>query len=135
MNSFTSFARRLRKNATDTENFLWNHLRAKRFADFKFRRQVPIGPYIVDFVCFEKRVIVECDGGQHMEQKDKDGQRDRWFQNQGYRVLRFWDNQVFQNLEIILEEIVKACMVTPPPPNDRRAGTRGGEIRKCTFKF
>ena len=71
--------------------------------------------YIADFVCFERRIIIECDGGQHMEQKDKDSESDQWFHKQGYRVLRFWDNQVFQSLEIVLEEIYKTGMASPPP--------------------
>ena len=123
MGNLKPLARWLRKNATDTENLLWNSLRSKRLAGLKFRRQVPIGPYIPDFVCFEKRVIIECDGGQHLEQKEKDEKRDQWFSSQGYRVLRFWDNQILQSLKIVLEEIHKACM-RPPHPNPLPQGER-----------
>ena len=115
MRNLKPLARKLRKNATDTENLLWNSLRSKRFGGLKFRRQAPIGHYILDFVCFEKRIIIECGGGQHMEQKEKNEKRDKWFSDKGYRVLRFWDNQILQSLEIVLEEIHKAC-VKPPPP-------------------
>jgi len=118
MRQLIPLAKKLRKSSTNTENFLWNQLKAKRFSNLKFRRQAPVGSYIADFVCFEKRIIIECDGGQHMEQREKDKQRDQWFHDQGYRVLRFWDNQVLQNLEIVLEEIYKTCMTTSSPLPD-----------------
>ncbi len=115
LNQVTSFAKKLRKDSTDTERLLWKHLRAKRFEGLKFRRQEPIGKYIVDFICYEKRVIIECDGGQHALQTEKDQERDRWFKAQGYRVLRFWDNEVFQNTEGVLETILEACRTSPSP--------------------
>jgi len=71
----------------------------------KFRRQQPIGNYIVDFACFEKRVVVEVDGGQHQEKKDKDIERDKWLQSQGFQILRFWDNEVLKNIEGVLAVI------------------------------
>ena len=71
----------------------------------KFRRQQPIGNYIVDFACFEKRVVVEVDGGQHQEKKDKDIERDMWLQSQGFQILRFWDNEVLKNIEGVLAVI------------------------------
>jgi very-short-patch-repair endonuclease len=114
-NSLKPFAKHLRKKSTDTENVLWKQLRAKRFEGFKWRRQEPIGKYIVDFVCYEKRIIVECDGGQHIVQKDKDSKRDEWLKDRGYKILRFWDNEVLQNLDIVLDVIWKVLSDHPPP--------------------
>ena len=109
-------AKNLRKRTTDTERRLWQYLRAKRFAGLKFRRQEPIGPYIVDFVCFEKKVIVELDGGQHAlrAEVENDSRRNQWFESQGYTVLRFWDNEVFANVQEVLEVIWKHCSNHPP---------------------
>ena len=90
MNQMLSFAKDLRKNLTTTEEILWYHLRAKRFYVFKFYRQKPIAQYIVDFVCFEPRVIIECDGGQHALENVKDMKRDNFF----YRTR-------FSNIEIL----------------------------------
>ena len=74
-----------------------------------------MGSYILDFVCFEKLIIIECDGGQHMEQKNKDMERDQLFLNQGYRIFRFWNHQILQELDIVLDEIYIACISSPPP--------------------
>jgi len=103
-------ARKLRREATDAEKLLWRKLRARQVCGAKFRRQVPIGPYIVDFVCFEHRLIVEIDGGQHNEPRGRayDIQRTRWLESQGFRVLRFWNNEVLGNLEGVLTRIVQA---------------------------
>jgi len=76
----------------------------------KFRRQQPIGNYIVDFACFEKRVVVEVDGGQHQEKKDKDIERDKWLQSQGFQILRFWDNEVLKNIEGVLAVIGESSL-------------------------
>ncbi len=111
-------AKTLRKRTTNTEQLLWRHLRAKRFAGLKFRRQQSIGTYIVDFVCFEKKVIVELDGGQHSlpaEMQD-DSRRDQWFEAQGYKVLRFWDNEVLTNIRGVLDVIWMHCLNHPPLP-------------------
>ena len=83
MKKYVRLAKDLRKRSTDTEHFLWRHLRSKRLMGFKFKRQEPIGEYIVDFVCYECRVIVECDGGQHLSDTERDCARDDWFKNQG----------------------------------------------------
>ena len=109
-------AKNLRKRITDTERLLWQHLRAKRFSGLKFRRQEPIGTYIVDFVCFEKKVIVELDGGQHAlrAEMENDSRRDHWFESQGYTVLRFWDNEVLESVQEVLEVIWKHCSDHPP---------------------
>ncbi|MBI4743833.1 MAG: endonuclease domain-containing protein [Actinobacteria bacterium] len=100
-----NITKQLRKNLTDAERLLWRHLRAKQLEGMKFRRQEPIGKYIVDFVCFEKKVIIEVDGGQHSEETEKDNERDEWFKIQGFKVLRFWNNEVLTNTEGVLEAI------------------------------
>lgn len=94
-------ARELRSRMTDTERKLWFALRDRRFAGFKFRRQVPIGPFIADFVCFEARLVVEVDGGQHAD-SIQDQRRDRWFAANKFRVMRFWNNEVRSNLEGVM---------------------------------
>ena len=99
----TQRARQLRKNMTDAERRLWYHLRARRFLGLKFRRQQPIGNYIVDFVCFEKKIIIEVDGGQHLEQQaDYDAKRTSWLEGQGFRVFRFWNNDVLKDTDAVL---------------------------------
>ena len=100
--------RQLRKNMTEAECTLWKHLRLRQFEGHKFGRQQPIGKYIVDFVCFEKRLVVEVDGGQHSKQIDYDLKRSAWLEKQGFRVLRFWDNQVLKEIEGIKEMIIGA---------------------------
>ncbi|WP_303905497.1 endonuclease domain-containing protein [Thiohalomonas denitrificans] len=102
----TEFARQLRRNMTDAERRLWRHLRLRQLAGCKFRRQCPIGRYIVDFVCFEQTLVIELDGGQHAEQTAQDARRDAWLKMQGYQVLRFWNNEVLQETEVVLEVIL-----------------------------
>ncbi|MCI0441106.1 MAG: endonuclease domain-containing protein [Chloroflexi bacterium] len=104
----TSRARELRKNMTDAERKLWQHLRHNQLEGQRFRRQHPIGPYIVDFFCFEKKLIVEIDGGQHSEQVEYDTQRTRWLESRGFRVLRFWNNQVMNEIDAVREVIWEA---------------------------
>ena len=104
----TKRARELRKNLTDAEQRLWQKLKRRQIDAVKFRRQQPMGPFIVDFVCFERRVIVEVDGGQHAEHVANDEQRTRWLEAQGYRVLRFWNNDVLANTEAVVEAILGA---------------------------
>jgi very-short-patch-repair endonuclease len=89
-------AKALRSNMTDAERRLWYFLRAHRFRGTKFKRQATIGKYIVDFVCFEKHLVIEVDGGQHADSM-ADQQRTRWLEDQGFRVLRFWNNDVLKN--------------------------------------
>ena len=105
-----SRAKALRKRQTDAEAVLWKHLRDRRLGDHKFRRQQPLGPYIVDFVCFEKRLIVELDGGQHNQRSAADADRDAWLESQGYQVLRFWNNEVFRQAEAVKEVIAEALL-------------------------
>lgn len=120
-------ARELRSHQTPTERDLWQQLRAKRFAGFKFRRQQPLGRYIVDFVCFEQRLIVELDGSQHADQQDYDAERDAWLQAQGFRVLRFWNNQWSAQPEAVLEAIWLGLQQEPPLPNPSPARGEGLE--------
>src|SRR5580704_16208566 len=103
----TTAARRLRKNSTLAERKLWKYLRARGLGDFKFVRQEPIGPYVVDFVCRERCLIVEVDGSQHADSK-RDLVRDRWLAENNYRVLRFWNNDVMTNTDGVLESIATA---------------------------
>ena len=100
----TAFATTLRNNATDAERGLWKLLRGDAINGLRFRRQLPIGTYIVDFVCFEARVIVEVDGGQH-NGSAHDAQRDAWLKSEGFAVLRFWNNDVLQNIEGVRQVI------------------------------
>ncbi len=103
-------ARNLRKRQTRAEELLWRNLRARQLDYAKFRRQVPIGDYIVDFISFEKKVIIELDGGQHAATTTRDAERDARLKGRGYSVLRFWDNEVFQNMEGVLEVIRKSIV-------------------------
>ena len=105
-------ARQLRKNQTDAEKSLWQHLRRRQIDGWRFRRQHPIGNYIVDFFCFEKGLVVEIDGGQHSEQVDYDEERTKWLESQGYRVLRFWNNEVLREIEAVKQVIWEELQVT-----------------------
>jgi very-short-patch-repair endonuclease len=117
---YRDLARELRKDLTDAEQRLWYHLRHRQLGHSRFRRQAPIGPYIVDFVCFEARLIIELDGGQHAIQVEADARRMEWLNSQGFRVIRFWNHQVFEDGEAVLEAI---CLALDPPP--RPSPTRG----------
>jgi very-short-patch-repair endonuclease len=103
-----SKAQELRKNPTEAERKLWQHLRLRQLGGYKFRRQHSLGKYIVDFVCLEKRIVIEVDGGQHNTQVIYDQQRTAWIEQHGFRVLRFWDNEVMQNIEAVKEAIWQA---------------------------
>ena len=110
-------ARQLRKKMTDAERVLWRELRSRLLADCKFRRQQPLGRYIVDFVCLDKRLVMELDGGQHAEfdQATYDAERTVWLERNGFRVLRFWDQEVLTNVVAVLEAIVQAINLTSSP--------------------
>ena len=112
--SSTRTARRLRRNSTTAEQRLWPRLRSRGLIGVKFVRQIPIGPYIVDFVCREHGLVVEVDGGQHAE-NEYDTARDRWLRDHGYRVLRFWNNDVIENTDGVLESIASSLRVESPP--------------------
>jgi very-short-patch-repair endonuclease len=121
-------AKRLRTNMTDAEQRLWYRLRAHRFQNLKFKRQAPIGPYIVDFICFDHKLIVELDGGQHA-QNPRDKKRDAWLICEGYRVLRFWNDDVLKQTSAVLEEIAGAIesAATPLPARSARHPLPQGE--------
>lgn len=122
-------ARALRQAQTDAEGLLWHYLRGKRLGGYKFRRQQPIGPYIVDFACLSRKLLIEVDGGYHVQRKDYDERRDRFLRNEGYRVLRFWNNEVFEDCFGVLEKVYAALEGPPPPPGAAtppRGGSDGG---------
>jgi len=110
-------AKKLRTNMTDAERRLWYRLPAHRFDGNKIKRQVPIGPYIVDFACLGRKLVIEVDGGQHAENRG-DEIRDGFLANEGFRVLRFWNNDVLRNTNGVLEVIRSA--LTPSPGSTLR---------------
>lgn len=116
-NKLIEVARRLRKKQTPQEHKLWAVLRNRKVMDCKFRRQQPIGPYVVDFYCHEKKLVIELDGGHHAEedQRDRDLTRDAFLEGQGDTVLRFWNNEVDNNLEGVVESIVQHLDKSPSP--------------------
>src|SRR3954462_7838610 len=108
-------AQELRSNASDAEKRLWRRLSRRQLGGFKFSRQMPVGPFICDFMCREARLVVELDGGQHERAMEKDFRRTQFIESEGYRVLRFWNNDVFGNMDGVLQTIV-AALTAPPPP-------------------
>jgi lysyl-tRNA synthetase class 2 len=114
------FARRLRREATEAEHRLWSRLRARQLRGAKFRRQHPVGPFIADFCCAEARLVIELDGGQHADRREADQKRTAALEAAGFRVLRFWDNEVFSNLDGILQRISEALDDPHPGPLPRR---------------
>ncbi|HEU4343533.1 MAG TPA: DUF559 domain-containing protein [Candidatus Binatia bacterium] len=106
-------ARELRNNLTDAERTLWRHLRLRQLGGHKFRRQRPVGPYIVDFVCLEKRLAVEVDGGQHNERKPYEDKRSAWLRSEGFTVLRFWDHEILTQIDNVKESIWHALSTAP----------------------
>lgn len=96
----------LRKNPTDAERLLWHHLRDRRLAGYKFRRQHPIGAFIADFVCIERRIVIEVDGGQHASQSQEDDLRTARLKSKGYGVVRFWNHEVLKDTQAVLEAIL-----------------------------
>jgi very-short-patch-repair endonuclease len=98
-------AREMRRNATEAERRRWVRIRDKQLDGFRFRRQQPMGPYIVDFFCPEASLIIEVDGGQHSDNAEQDATRTRWLVARGYHVLRFWNNDVLGNIDGVLETI------------------------------
>jgi very-short-patch-repair endonuclease len=118
-------ARGLRRNMTDAEHLLWRHLRNRHFSGWKFRRQHQIDRYIVDFVCPNSFLIVELDGGQHAERVASDANRTRRLEAMGYRVLRFWNNDVLMNIDAVLVVILEALASAAPHPSPLLKGERG----------
>jgi very-short-patch-repair endonuclease len=119
------FARGLRRRQTDAERRIWTRLRDRRLLGAKFARQVPIGSYIVDFCCRERKLIVELDGGQHAAHADYDAGRTVFLQALGYRVLRFWDNDALANTDGVLQRIAEALSATAARPSPRPSPQRG----------
>src|SRR5216684_1962760 len=109
-------ARQLRSNPTEAERRLWAKLRLKQVGGHRFRRQVPVGPYIVDFVCLTRRLIIEVDGGQHGDRAEQDRARTAWLERQGFRVRRFWNDEVLGNIEGVHDVIVAHLASGTPPP-------------------
>ena len=119
------YARGLRRRQTDAERRLWARLRDRRLLGVRFARQVPIGPYIVDFCCREQRLIVELDGGQHATRADYDAGRTAFLEGLGYRVLRFWDNEALRNTDGVLQRIAQALSSAQTRPSPRPSPQRG----------
>lgn len=126
-------AKKLRKTPTDAEMRLWYYLHKKQLDGLRLKRQEPIGSYIADFVCPSRMLIVEVDGGQHAQRQDKDAQRTEWLTDQGYRVIRFWNNDVMKNIEGVLTEIrneaesMRQQKYTAPPSTSLRSVTSPSE--------
>ncbi len=119
----TARSRELRANATDAERRLWQALSARKVAGVRFNRQFPIGPFICDFVSRSAKLIVEVDGGQHVATSAEDARRTRYLEAQGYRVIRFWNNDVFERLEGVVGEIERVLVDMPSPsPSRKREG-------------
>ena len=124
-------AKSLRADMTDAERKLWSSLRGHRLAGMSFRRQAPIGPFIVDFVCQQHRLIVEIDGGQHAD-SIRDVERDAWLTSKGYRVLRFWNSDVLKNASGVLESVLDVArqstpLPSPPPQGGREQAAASGK--------
>jgi very-short-patch-repair endonuclease len=120
-----SLARKLRHQSTDAERMLWKYLRAHRMSGYKFKRQVVIEPYIVDFICLEARLIVEADGGQHLEQVESDLKRSVFLESLGYKVIRFWNHEILCDIHSVLEQIHSYLIEAPSPQPS--PGGRGGK--------
>jgi len=117
-------ARELRRNQTPSEARLWEALRGLRLDGWKWRRQAPVGPFIVDFLCLEAAVAVELDGGIHVEQADRDARRDAYLQSRGLQVLRFWNSEVSADFDGVCWTILSACRETDPRRRGRRVDRR-----------
>ena len=123
-NKLQNIAKILRRRPTEAEKFMWRYLKSRQLEGLKFRRQEPIGNYVVDFVCYEKKIIVEIDGGQHCVERD--GNRDRWLESQNFKILRFWNTEVLKNSQGVWEVIRKNCLSCDPP--SPAPPIKGGEI-------
>jgi very-short-patch-repair endonuclease len=116
----SSIARSLRRNPTQAEQRLWSRLRHRQLDGFRFRRQVPLGPYVVDLACLSARLIVEVDGGQHGWQGARDDMRTAWLEAAGFRVVRFWNNDVLANSDGVIQRIREILEAPPPRPSPAR---------------
>jgi very-short-patch-repair endonuclease len=129
----TERARRLRKNLTDVERKLWYRLRRDQLNGLNFRRQHPVGPYVLDFYCPSLRIAIELDGGQHNfePQQRRDDRRTHWLESNGIKILRFWNNDVTGNLPGVLEEIARIASELTPSPTLPLSGGGGGETARA----
>ena len=118
-------AKHLRKNQTDAERLLWNRLRNRQLCNCKFRRQHEIGSYIVDFICLESKLIIELDGSGHILKKEHDANRTNYLESLGYKIIRFWNNEVLQELDNVLNAIYQEIVGNPSPqPSPLTTGER-----------
>ena len=119
MDNIIEKSRQLRKNMTNQEKKLWSIIRNRQFFGLRFRRQFPIGNYIVDFICREKKIIIEIDGGQHNEPQntDYDISRTKFLYSSGYKVVRFWNNEINDNIDGVYEKLKEVFEITPPQPS------------------
>src|SRR5579883_871395 len=127
LRSRTLIARQLRRDATDVERILWRALR-ERIVPWRFRRQHPIGRRIADFACPARKLVIELDGGQHADRMAADEQRSVELARHGYRVIRFWNNEILDNLDGVLEAIRQALEAPPPHPASPPRGGGEGKI-------
>jgi very-short-patch-repair endonuclease len=121
-------ARALRNDSTDAERKLWQGLRGRQLFGFKFRRQFPIAGYITDFACVEAQLVVELDGGQHVEQAEYDAERTRKLGINGYRVLRFWNDDVLLRMDDVLEQVCRELRPHPNPPLQAGEGAKSENV-------
>ncbi len=119
----------MRHEPTDAERKFWFAVRARRFCGYKFKRQHPIGPYIVDFVCLDHHLIVELDGGQHADQVAYDAERAAYLNARGFRVLRYWNDEFLRTPDVILEDIWRALNTPSPASCARDLSPEGGEVK------
>jgi len=129
-----SAARRLRTHPTEAERLLWRHFRLRQLDGYKFRRQQLLGSYIVDFVCLEKRLIVEVDGGHHAAQVGSDARRAAWLEAEGFRVLRFWNTEVLQQIEAVQTRIWAVLSGEESPPTSILPRKGGGGTKPRTAR-
>ncbi len=123
-------ARNLRKNMTDPEQQLWDALRKRQLDGYRFRRQMPLGRYITDFICLEARLVIELDGNHHHDQQGYDRERDNWMQQQNFQVLRFWNHEILNHQQFVIQQIRQALhqqspRLLPPSPLARDGGEFG----------
>src|SRR5262245_20868838 len=128
----SSIARSLRRNPTQAEQRLWPRLRHQQLDGFRFRRQVPLGPYVVDVACLSARLIVEVDGGQHGWQGARDAMRTAWLEAAGFQVVRFWNNDVLANSEGVIQRIREILEAPPPRPSPARGE---GDVSRPAWTF
>ena len=131
--SIVATARKLRRSSTDVERKLWHRIRDKQVEGFRFRRQRPIGKYIVDFICLNAKLIVELDGGQHADAIEYDEKRTAFLESLGYRVLRFWNNEVIENMGGVLERLREDLLSTHTNPSPALPFAGEGAGRTSVF--